>query len=51
VGEKLQRNSICRKKENLQEDSLQIELLRTSNEYSRLLSEVLGDQQAEMPLH
>jgi hypothetical protein len=38
-------------KENLQEDSLQLELLRTSKEYVRLLSEVLGNQQAEMPLH
>jgi hypothetical protein len=32
VGEKLQRNIVCRKKENLQEESLHLELLRTSNE-------------------
>jgi hypothetical protein len=50
MGEKLQRISICCKKENLQEESLHLELLRTSNECVRLLSEVLGNQQAEMPL-
>jgi hypothetical protein len=38
-------------KENLQEDSLHSELLRTSNECVGLSSEVLGDQEAEMPLH
>jgi hypothetical protein len=39
------------KKVNLQEESLHLELLITSNECVRLLSEVLGDQPAEMPLH
>jgi len=48
VGEKLQGNSVCRKKVNLQEVSLHLELLRTSNER---FCQVLGDQQAEMPLH
>jgi len=38
-------------KENLQEESLHLELLRTSNKCVRLLSEVLGDQQAELTLH
>jgi hypothetical protein len=38
-------------KENLQEDSLHLELLRTSNECIRLSPEVLGDQQADMALH
>jgi transposase-like protein len=38
-------------KENFQEDSLHLELLRTLNKCVRLLSEILGDQQAEMPLH
>jgi len=51
VGEKLQRNSVCHKKENHLEKSLHLELLRTSNECVRFLSEVLGDQQAEMSLH
>jgi uncharacterized protein (UPF0147 family) len=45
------RETASAQKENLQEDSLHLELLRTSNECIRLLSEVLGDQQAEMPLH
>jgi hypothetical protein len=48
VGEKLKRNSVCHKKENLPEESLHLELLRISNECVRFLSEVLGDQQAEM---
>jgi len=39
------------KRESLQEESLHLELLRTSNECVRLLSEILGDQQTEMPLH
>ena len=38
-------------KESLQDESLHLELLRTSNECVRLLSEILGDQQAEMQLH
>ena len=38
-------------KENFQEESLHLELLRTSKECVRLLSEILGNQQAEMPLH
>jgi hypothetical protein len=46
VGEKLQRNSICRKKKTSR--NLHSERLRTSNECIRLLSEVLSDQQAEM---
>ena len=38
-------------KENLQEESLHLELLRTSNDCDRLLSEVVSNQLAEMPLH
>jgi hypothetical protein len=38
-------------KEILQGESLLLELLRTWNDRVRLLSEVLGDQQAELPLH
>jgi hypothetical protein len=38
-------------KETLREESLHLELLRTSKDCVRLLSEVLGDQQAEKPLH
>jgi hypothetical protein len=38
-------------KENLQDDSLHLELLRTSNKCVRLSSEVLSDQQAEMTMH
>jgi hypothetical protein len=38
-------------KEILQGESLLLELLRTWNDCVRLLSEVLNDQQAEMPLH
>jgi len=45
------RETASAQKENLQEESLHLELLRTSNECIRLLSEVLSDQQAEMPLH
>jgi hypothetical protein len=41
---------LLQRKENLPEENLQLELLRTSKECVRLLSEVLGDQQAEMPL-
>jgi len=50
VGEKLKRNSVCHKKENIPEESLHLELLRTSNGGVRFLSEILGDQQAEMPM-
>ena len=39
------------KKENVQEESLHLELLRTTNDWVRLLSEVVRDQQAEMQLH
>jgi hypothetical protein len=38
-------------KENVQEESLHLELLRTLNNCVMLLSEILGDQQAEMPSH
>jgi len=38
-------------KENLQKDSLHLELLRTSNKCVRILSKILSDQQAEMPVH
>jgi len=38
-------------KESLQEENLYLDLLRTLNECVRLLSEILDDQQAEMPLH
>jgi hypothetical protein len=38
------------RKEHILEDSLLLELLRTSNEGFRLLSEALGDRQSEMPL-
>ena len=43
--------SSAAKKKNLQEESIHLELLTTSNKCVRLLSEVLSDQQAEMPLH
>jgi hypothetical protein len=51
VGEKLKKISVCRKKENLPEGNLHLELLRTSKECVRFLSEILGDQQADMSLH
>jgi transposase-like protein len=41
---------LLQRKGNLAEENLQLELLRTSNECVRLLSEVLSDQQAEMQL-
>jgi len=41
MGEKLLRNSVYRKKDNLQEESLQLGLLRASNDCVRLLPEVL----------
>lgn len=41
---------LLQRKGNLPEENLQLELLRTSNECVRLLSEVLSDQQADMQL-
>jgi len=45
------RETACAAKRKIQAQSLHLELLRTSNQCVRLLSGVLGDQPAEMPLH
>jgi transposase-like protein len=44
------RETASTEEENLQEESLHLELLRTLSECIRLLSEILGDEQVEMPL-